>query len=166
VVVSEPIVVYPEAEFGKAVVSLVKTVLEAESRRFALLERFGLDVAVVVEDPSKGNKVRLFEIKAFNRQRMGGVGFGDKRGGPQVDLLLCDNDTLCLFDSIVRWAYVDATQMHGASRYGLFTCDMAKKAAMGMVARGKQNNLRVAALRPGLVGWVEFVSRVKDFLAA
>jgi len=129
------------------------------------MRRFGLDVAVVLNGPSS-SIVRLFEVKAFQRQRPGGVGFGNGRGlGPQVDLLLCGEDAFRLFDSVVRWAYVDATQAHGAERYGLFTCGGVKKAVMGdAVARGKQNNLRVSALRPSLVGWTEFCRQVRNFL--
>jgi hypothetical protein len=166
--VTEPAVVYPEAEFQKAIVSLIEDVLGAENRRFALLQRFGLDVAVFLDaPPPTASAVRLLEVKAFGAQRMGGVGFGNGRGiGPQVDLLLSGENSLCLFDGTVRWAYADATLVPGTCRYGLLTCELAKKAAMGVVTRGKQNNLRISALRPCLIGWVEFCSQVKDFLVA
>jgi len=164
-VIVEPATVYPEVEFQNALVSLVNALLRAEKRPFALLERFGLDVAVFLD--GSPTTVRLLEVKAFNAQRMGGVGFGNGRGvGPQVDLLLFGESSLCLFDSVVRWAYADATLPPGASRYGLFTCEAAKAAAMGSITRGKQNNLSVSALRPGLVGWKEFCGQVKGFLLA
>jgi hypothetical protein len=63
-----------------------------------------------------------------------------------------------------RRPHADATQAQGAPRDGLFTCEGAKKAAMGTVARGKQNNLRISARRQGLVDWAAFCSRLKDFL--
>src|SRR4051812_35621065 len=89
--VPEPASVYPEAAFQSAVVSVVEDVLRAENRRFALMERFGLDVAVFLD--ASPATVRLLEVKAFNAQRMGGVGFGNGRGiGPQVDLLLFGED--------------------------------------------------------------------------
>lgn len=47
--VQEPAVVYPEAEFQKAIVAIVQDVLKAENRHFALMERFGLDVAVFLD---------------------------------------------------------------------------------------------------------------------
>jgi hypothetical protein len=109
--------------------------------------------------------IRLLEVKSFGRQRMSGVGFGNGKGiGPQVDLIISEEESLCLFDDAVRWALVDATSPQGTSRYALFTCSTAKKAAMGIVLRGKQNNLRVSALRPYLVQWAEFCSAVSMFL--
>ena len=165
--VSEPLDIYPEAKFQEALVSLIKDFLSAGNRRFALLQRFGLDVAVFCEASSGATVVRFFEVKAFGGQRMGGVGFGNGRGlGPQVDLLLAPDDCLCLFGPTVRWAYADATQNPGTARYALFTCETAKKAAMRDVLRGKQNNLRVSALRPSLLNWADFCSQVKHFLLA
>lgn len=165
--VSEPVVAYPEAEFQKTIVSVIEDSLTLEKRQFVILERFGLDVAVFIGTVRAASAVRLLEVKAFGAQRMGGVGFGDRRGlGAQVDLLLSQEDSLHLFDSIVRWAYADATQQPGTPRYGLFTCGLAKKAAMRSVSRGKQNNLRVAALRPSLVGWAAFCTQIRGFLLA
>ncbi len=162
-VVVEPATVYPEIEFQKALVSMVDTLLKTENQPFAILERFGLDVAVFLAGPPA--TVRLLEVKAFNAQRIGGVGFGNGRGvGPQVDLLLSGEGSLRLFDSVVRWAYVDATLPQGSPRYGLFTCATARTAAMGTITRGKQNNLRVTALRPCLVGWTKFCADIKGFL--
>jgi hypothetical protein len=165
--VPEPQTVYPEMKFQEAVVALIKDVLTERNQQFALLERFGLDVAVFFEVPQTATAVRLLEVKSFGGQRMGGVGFGNGKGiGPQVDLIISDGESLCLFDDAVRWAFVDATQAAGTSRYALFTCETAKKAAMGTVVRGKQNNLRVSALRPCLVDWTAFCSHVSEFLLA
>jgi hypothetical protein len=44
--ISEPQIVYPEAEFHKAIVGLIKAILTERNLKFVLLERFGLDVAV------------------------------------------------------------------------------------------------------------------------
>lgn len=153
--------VYPEAEFQKALVSMIDALLRAENRPFAVLERFGLDVAIFLD--GLATTVRLLEVKAFNAQRMGGIGFGNGRGaGPQVDLLLFDKGSLCLFDSVVRWAYADATLPLGASRYGLFSCAAAKAAAMGTITREKQNNLRASALRAGSSAGRSSAHRSKD----
>lgn len=157
----EPAEVYPEAIFQRAVVSLFRDILTDAGQPFALLEGFGLDVAVF-----SGNKVRLFEVKAYGGQRQGGVGFGDRHGnGAQVDLLLCDDKNLSLFDTTIRWVYADGTQSPGTARYALFTCTQAKNWAMAnTVCRGKQNNLRISALRDGLMSWTELCSRIRGFL--
>jgi hypothetical protein len=161
---AEPSVVYPEAGLQKALVGVIEDVLSSAGRRFQVLERFGLDVAVFIANPP-ANAIRLFEVKAFGAQRMGGVGFGNQRGqGAQMDLLLCPNDSLSLFDTFVRWVYADATQLIGSARYALFTCAQAKAAAMGGVARGKQNNLRASALSGSLVTWRELCDDVQRFL--
>jgi hypothetical protein len=163
---TEPATVYPEAEFQKAVVGLIEELLTSAGRPFQLLQRFGLDLAVFIVTPHE-NAIRLFEVKAFGAQRMGGVGFGNQRGqGAQVDLLLCPDDVLPLFDGTVRWVYADATQPIGTARYAVFTCARAKAAAMGGVARGKQNNLRISALRDCLVTWSHFSDDVRRFLLA
>jgi hypothetical protein len=164
--IPEPQTVYPEAEFQKAIVALIKGVLTESNRKFALLERFGLDVAVFFEVP-QATTIRLLEVKSFGGQRMGGVGFGNGKGvGPQVDLTISELESLCLFDDAVRWAFANATQAAGTRRYALFTCSTAKNAAMGTVLRGKQNNLRVSALRPCMVDWRGFCSQVREFLLA
>lgn len=164
---TEPQIVYPEAEFQKSIVALIKDILAGGNRKFALLERFGLDVAIFFEVPQGATAIRLMEVKSFGCQRMGGVGFGNGKGvGPQVDLIISGESSLCLFDETVRWVFADSTLPAGSSRYALFTCAMAKKAAMGTVLRGKQNNLRLSALRPFLVTWTDFCLQVSDFLLA
>jgi hypothetical protein len=161
---AEPAVVYPEAEFQKAVVGLLEDLLTSAGRPFQVLQRFGVEIAVFMMNPRE-NAVRLFEVKAFGAQRMGGVGFGNQRGqGAQVDLLLCPDDSLPLFDGTIRWVYADATQPSGTARYAVFTCAKAKAAAMRGVARDKQNNLRIAALRDCLVTWSQLYDDVRRFL--
>jgi hypothetical protein len=162
--VAEPAVVYPEGEFQKVVVAVIKDVLTAAGRRFLVLERFGLDIAVFIANPP-ANVIRLFEVKAFGAQRMGGVGFGNQRGqGAQVDLLLSPDASLPLLDGAIRWVYADATSPIGSARYALFTCANAKAAAMGGVARGKQNNLRTSALRNCLLAWNPLCDEMRNFL--
>ena len=159
--IAEPSVVYPEAQFQSAVRSIVEDVLCGQ--QFTVLPKFGLDLAVFYGAGS--STVRFFEIKSYCGQRMGGVGFGNQHGaGQQVDMLLCEEACLRQFDRFVRWAYADATQPKGSSRYALFTCDLARRAAMGGVSRGKHNNLKISALRPNLVGWSEFTDLVRHFL--
>ena len=83
---------------------------------------------------------------------------GNGRGeGPQVDLLV--GDASALFDSYIRWAFVDATQPVGVDRYAFLTCSAALAAVMGVVARGTQNNFKLAALRPHFVGWQAFPTK-------
>jgi hypothetical protein len=157
----EPGEVYPEAVFQRAIVSVVRDILNEADRSFVVMEGFGLDVATFLD-----GKVRFFEVKAFGGQRLGGVGFGDRVGrGTQVDLLLCDNKSLPLFDTLVRWVYADATQSPGTARYTLFTCVKAKNSAMGnTVCREKQNNLRISALRDSLVPWTKLCAEIRRFL--
>lgn len=165
--IPEPQVVYPEAEFQKAVVTVVKAALTEGDRKFVLLERFGLDVAIFMEISQRSTAIRFLEVKSFGAQRMGGIGFGNGKGvGPQVDLIISREESLPLFEDSVRWAFADSRLAPGSSRYALFTCTAAKRAAMGTVLRGKQNNLRVSALRPFMVGWTEFCRYVSGFLLA
>jgi hypothetical protein len=160
----EPTDVFPEKEFQKAIVAVLREILTASGRRFVLLEGFGLDIAVFIAAQS-GPIARFIEVKAFGAQRMGGVGFGNSRGqGSQVDLLLTPDNCFSLLYPSVRWAYADATQVVGSRRYCLFTSDKAKAAAMGGVTRGKQNNLRISALQESLVDWPRFLVEFERFL--
>ena len=162
--VQEPMVVYPEEQFQRAILSVLTDILNASGQQFILLKGFGLDIAVFIGRQSDA-VARFIEVKAFGAQRMGGVGFGDGRGqGPQVDLLLPSHESLALLSGIVRWVYADATQPVGSCRYCLFTCETAKAAAMGGVVRGKQNNLRISALRESLVDWSGLRTQIQEFL--
>jgi hypothetical protein len=77
--VVEPRNVYPEAEFQRALVALISDILMEKATRFVVVQRFGLDVAVFLQE-----SVRLFEVKAYNAHRPGAVGFGNRRGiGPR-----------------------------------------------------------------------------------
>lgn len=164
VVLPEPAPVYPEASFQKAVVAVIQDVLKGSGQNYFLLEGFGLDV-VVFREASPSNLIRMFEVKADGGQRSGGVGFGNQRGqGSQVELLLCDNKSLLLFDGIIRWVYADSTKPSGSQRYAMFTCTKAKSSAMGGVARGKQNNLRTSALEDCLLDWQGLCGEIGRFL--
>jgi hypothetical protein len=48
---------------------------------------------------------------------------------------------------------VDALRPHGTPRYAFFDCSLAREAAMGGVAKGKQNNLRLSTFASRLVTW-------------
>ena len=111
--ISEPTVVYPESEFERSLDPLIERALHG--CRAVIVRKFGLDIAVFLEDV--GPPQPLFvEVKSYRANRPGGVGFGNWRGeGPQVDLLV--GDASALFDSYIRWAFVDATQPVGVDRY-------------------------------------------------
>src|SRR5206468_2212304 len=105
--------------------------------------KFGLDIGIFVSDEN-GSYARFIEAKTYAAGRPGGVGFGDGRGeGPQVTILLCPEGDIGVVDETVRWALADTTRQSGQARYAFFDCRTAKAAAMGGVARGKQNNLKI-----------------------
>ena len=115
--ISEPTVIYPESEFERSLAPLIERALHG--CRAVVVPKFGLDIAVFLEDV--GPPQPLFvEVKSYGGKRQGGVGFGNGRGeGPQVNLLV--GDASALFDSYIRWAFVDATQPVGADRYAFLT---------------------------------------------
>jgi hypothetical protein len=159
----EPAVVYPESEFERALAPLFDAGLRG-CRTAVVVPRFGLDFAVFVQDNGPSRLI-FVEAKSYNGQRQGGVGFGNGRGdGPQVEILL--SDQLAIVDEHVRWAFADATQSKGADRYALLNCSEARAAVMGVVAKGKQNNFRLSALKPHFVGWGVFSKRLLEFFAA
>ena len=160
--ISEPTGVYPESEFERSLAPLIERALHG--CRAVVVLKFGLDIAVFLEDV--GPPQPLFvEVKSYGGKRQGGVGFGNGRGeGPQVDLLV--GDASALFDSYIRWAFVDATQPVGTDRYAFLTCSDARAAVMRVVARGKQNNFKLAALGPHFVGWRAFSEQFLEFFAS
>lgn len=159
----EPETVYPESKFEAALTRLIHSCDFGGAA--VIVQKFGLDLAVFV-NTANGPRCFFIEAKSNGGQRQGGVGFGNGRGeGPQVELLLCSEDQLVVLDTCVRWAMVDATMSVGADRYALLNCTEARGAAMGGVARGKQNNFRLSALRPRLVSWSAFCSDLTTFLA-
>ena len=159
---AEPPVVYPEALFEEALAPVIQAC--AQLRSGTVVRRFGLDFAVFAGEPSRTN-VLFIEVKSYGGQRVGSVGFGNgKGGGPQVDILLCGSGQLPTLDGHIRWAIADATQAVGTARYALLSCSEACGAVMGSVARGKQNNFRLSAVKPHLVAWAEFCERLIRFM--
>lgn len=158
----EPSSVNTEAKFQSAIVAAIKHILNRAGHKFVLLESFGLDIAVF---DTHTDSARFIEVKVFKNQRNGSVGFGNRYGqGPQVDLLMQQDELLKSLDQAIRWVYADATQPRGSRRYCLFNCGEAKQAAMGEVERGKQNNLKVSALSGLLVDWDHLLDDLKRFV--
>lgn len=158
----EPTEVYPEKHFEDALAAVVRAALP--ERTAAIVRRFGLDIAVFIHDPAR-SRTLFIEAKSFGGQRQGGVGFGNGRGkGPQVEILLSPLDQLAMLDRQVAWAFVDATQSYGTPRYALLTCSEAMGAAMGTIARDKQNNFRISQLEPHLTKWANFCEHLSRFL--
>lgn len=84
----------------------------------------------------------------------------------QVNLLLLGNQKLSLVDQFIRWVLVDGTKSRGEDRFSIFGNREARKAAMGGVSKGKQNNLRVKVLLKNRINWDELSKRIEDFLIA
>ncbi len=160
----EPVVVTPESTFEAAVLEAVRGFVRQKGYRCLVIPRFGLDVALFLENAGRAS-VRFLETKVYAAGRQGGVGFGTPKGeGPQVELLLCPDRDLELLDNAVRWVLADATRPAGAARYALFDCRRAKAAAMGEVRKGKQNNLRLSALQDCFVTWSDMLEQLSQFL--
>jgi len=154
----------PEGSFQRAVVAEIRALLDDMASSHLLLEGFGLDIALFIQD-GKHNRARFLELKAFVGHRIGGVGVGNRRGeGTQVDLLLQSDARLEIVSSMIRWVLVNGTCPLGTRRYAIFTNGQAKQAAMGKVARGKQNNLRVNQLMRSPLTWDELSIALRDFL--
>ena len=154
----------PESALHRAVVSEVHRVLVQNGARFILVEKFGLDIGVFVQHNGK-EYARFIEIKAFVGSRAGGVGFGNSRGdGPQVDILIQPTTKLAILDDMVLWLLGMGNLPKGRPRYAMFSSVDAKKAAMGTVQRGKQNNLRVSDFQNTLVTWEQVADELRKFL--
>ena len=143
----------PETVLQRVVVSEIRSIMQHSPFPYVVLERFGLDVSVFLL-PSEGPRFRQIELKVHMGGRPGGVGFGDQSGnGCQVDLLHdaardCPRtaDELRVLDASIRWVLAYGLEPEGTARFAWFTCSEAKQAAMGVVRRGKQNNLRISSL--------------------
>jgi len=166
----EPENVYPEREFRQAILREIEELCNHERSAGSLLdyfvlEDFGLDVAVFTRRANGQSSVRFFELKAFGGQRAGGVGFGDSRGeGREVDLLSLNERKLAVADEFVRWILASDLVEHKANRYAIFDNHQARDAAMGGLARGKQNNLRVNQLMLQAVTWERLSEEIQCFL--
>ena len=158
----------PEAAFEEAAIAGIRSRLDRRAGaglRYDIIQRFGLDTIVLILSGER-LELRLLEFKAYAGQRMGGVGFGNQRGrGPQVDLLMLPDDLLASLTPYVRWCFADLTRLEDERRYSVITCWEAKRAAMGGVGRGKQNNFRIKDALHEPLAWGEMLDRVEGFLA-
>jgi hypothetical protein len=164
--IPEPAMVAPEAEFERAVTAVAEDILRAGGLEFLTVPKFGVDVVFFIRG-ANGTSTKMLEFKCFAGGRPGGVGFGTPQGrGPQVDLLRQSASGLEIVAPVIRWVLVDALLPAGSKRYALFDSVTAKAGAMGEVKHGKQNNFRVAAFRPQMTEWPEFVTLLEGFLTA
>jgi hypothetical protein len=134
---------------------------------YFILERFGLDLTVVIKWSDNRCSIRLLELKAFVASRQGGVGIGNQSGeGSQIELLLLDADQMSVCDEFVRWLLIDGTRPRTTARFAFFGMKAAKNAAMGTVRKGKQNNLKVNQLMEEALTWNELSTNLKQFLVS
>jgi cation transport regulator ChaC len=161
-----------EEQFQTAIATEVTSILEGKKSDGSLVEYFifqgfGLDLAIFLQWADGISTVRFLELKAFVGSRQGGVGFGNGKGeGAQVDLLLLAEGRLALADVFTRWLLVDCTRNRGTPRYVIFDNSQARSAAMGGVARSKQNNLRVNQLMQHAVTWETLSNEIHNFLTS
>jgi len=131
-----------------------------------VIEPFGLDAAVFITTEEVVG-LKLLEFKAFAGHRPGGVGFGDRRGeGPQVDLLCLPEEALRKLSALIRWCFADLTKLRGDRRYAILDSSGAKRAAMGHVGPGQQNNFNVGRCMISPLTWREFVTELVAFVRA
>lgn len=160
----------PEATLQSAIKIEISRILDQRKAMgilatYLILEYFGLELAVFIKWADGRCSFKLLELKAFVGQRQGGVGVGNQRGqGSQIDLLLLDDEQLTVCDEFMCWIFVDGTIQMGKRRFALFGMRDAKNAVMGKVQRGKQNNLRVSALRENLISWNELLEQLEQLL--
>lgn len=152
-----------EADFEEAILSACLRQAADRGVTLALIKRFGLDLAFAGDFGS--TSIRWLEIKAFSDQRMGGVGFGNQRGGCQVDFLRLPPYLLKRLDSSVRWCFADLTKSPGTARFSLLTSEQAQRAAMGEIRLGKQNNFRVSTVFAAPTDWRTFLNAIFGFLS-
>lgn len=156
----------PEKKLQDAIKAEIEELLEQKQLLldFFILPNFGLDLAVFMKWTNRST-ARFLELKAFIGSRQGGVGFGNQRGnGTQVDFLLLPQSQIALSDQFCRWILVDGTRPRGSARFAIFGNNQARKAAMGGVRRGKQNNLRVKTLMSNAITWDELSQALESFL--
>ncbi len=160
----EPQLSQGESDLQRSVASYCRQQLEQARRSHLVVDKFGLDIAIWVFGADV-TVAKFVELKVFAGARQGGVGFGNGRGeGPQVDLLIQDDAHLVLLDPSIRWIVADATRPHGSNRFSFVTSLEAKNAAMGTVARGKQNNLNIARLMRKPCAWPDLCAQLAEFI--
>lgn len=160
----EPEIVFPEADFEREVITVCKTLLAEAEKDYVFSAKFGFDAAFFVKGQQR-TYTRLLEFKSNKGARNGNVGFGNQKGGPQVEILSHSADALMLMEPLVRWVLADSLKPYRSERYAIFDCVQAKASASGgEVRQGKQNNLRLSQLQSSMVGWDVLVNRLRDFL--
>ena len=156
----EPVYLSSEKEFQKHLVDAIHIILKQREIDYCLLENFGLDVCIFLNQKDY-QVVRFLEMKFYSGQRPDGVGFGNSRGeGPQVDLLI--NSDMRRFNSSIRWSLAVKEGDH--TKYAFFTCEDAKNSAMEGVKRGKQNNLKISKIIKEDISWENLLKEVTKFI--
>ena len=163
----------PEEALRRALLTEIERILElrTEAPQFGgletyfVLQDFGLDLAVFLTATSGHTSARFLELKAYTRSRRGGVGFGGPTGrGLQVDLLRLSEAELAAADQICRWILVDRTKPRDPAKFAFFSTSEARRAAMGGVQRGKQNNLNVRTLMSDAMTWHDLSRELEAYL--
>jgi len=160
----------PESALQLAIKKEIKSILDHKKSansliEYFILEKFGLDIVVFLRWNDDIFTIRYFELKAFMGSRPGGVGFGTRSGGgPQVEMLLLEDQNFKLTQRFIRWILIDGTKPKGTTRYALFDNRQAKQSAMGSVRKGKQNNLRVNDLMKNALNWNMLSKAIEHFL--
>jgi len=160
----------PERALQAAIVAEIAALLAKERQAAGskvedsfVLQGFGLDIGVFTRCGSQ-SAARFLEVKAFVGSRAGGVGFGTRTGGSQVDLLMLSDAQLRIADALCAWIVADGTRPRGSRRFALITSTQARTAAMGRVARGKQNNFSLSKLAHHFGTWDELSLGLEGFL--
>ena len=162
----------PEETLQRAIKEEICKILDKKEAEgtlmtYFVLERFGLDLTVVMKWSDNRCLIRLLELKAFVGSRQGGVGIGNQSGeGSQIDLLLLNVRQMSLCDEFIRWLLIDGTRPRDTARFAFFGMMTAKNAAMGVVRKGKQNNLRVNQLMEEALTWNELSRNLEQFLVS
>lgn len=166
---SEPMIISgqdPEATLHKAIVDEIRCILNEAGVKFVVVEKFGLDIGVFIQNDDR-KYAKFIELKAYVGGRMNGVGFGNGVGkGPQVDILILPQNEISILNSSVLWllGLGDEIKPKGSSRFAIFSCTDAQKAAMGKVERGKQNNFKISFLTDRLISWAQAKIELRRFL--
>jgi hypothetical protein len=159
-----------EEDFQKATLGALSARLSGQHgpgfTATSFLSPFGFDAGIALRTGSRAN-FKFLEFKAWKAHRAGGIGFGNGKGeGCQVQLLSSSQSTLTIFDDLVLWCFADLTLPAGSPRFSTLDCSTAKRAAMGVVRCGKQNNFRRRDVFAQSVSWDAFIARTYSFLTS
>lgn len=159
----EPDLSVGEEALQKAITFEVNRILEGSCLPFVLIEHFGLDLALWLGTPP-ALKSMFLEFKVYLSQS-GRLGFGNGQGkGNQVDLLMLGPSDFSHLEDRIRWIIADGSMQPGSSRYAFIPSEIVKSAAMGGVARGKQNNIRINEVMSRGVTWDQLLDKLSEFL--